>query len=1005
MWLLLPILILPALWPFISEGLPRSFDGQLHLLRIGVLDYHLRDGTLFPRWAPELMLGHGYPVFNFYAPLTYYLVEALHLLGLSYYTAFIVGMASLVLLAGYGMYFLASDVFGENHPWARLTAATAYAYAPYLLTNIYIRGAIAEAGAQAILPWLLWSARRLLHSRQPVRYFLPFVLTLGGLAVTHNITLLFAPPVLVGYLVLHWWQGQRSPVSLRWVGLGIFFAMGISAFFWLPLIGERRYLSSAAYEISREIWLPNAVWTWHNFLDRRLVFGHSFDRPVRLGLTQLGLAGAGCFLARRRDAEWLFFAGVALISGLLIGAWALPIWLGSSVLQVAQFPWRLLSVLSLPLALFAGGCLLRVPQDWRQTCAAALLITLVLVGNSPHLSWMDVFSPTDTEVTLPVAAQAEREKGAEEGGQGDSAVQEFRPRWADRSLMLDPAAIEATPDLTLTVETANSYELTMTVGSKAGGPLRFGDFYFPGWRVTVDEEGALSPYPSTNLGLLTVDVPAGTHQVRVSWTGTALQRGADAISLLALALLAWFCWRQRVWRWLALLPLALVMIGIIGTLWQRPVQSVQQVVTSAQMGGVRLLGYRLEQERPTHLYLYPYWHVTTSPSPTFHVRWQLVDVSGQVRADMTARPYFNTSLASNWSPGSLVRDAYQLPLPPGLSAGTYQLLFRGGDSQAELDKPLLLAGSIAVPEDIPLQAGPANSLDIRFDDTIRLAGFDQLRNGRQVPLAGERPVVVRPRDHLVYQLYWQALEPIDENYHGFIHLSDSLGQPLVGEDHLPGSGFKPPALWDLYYLQTDTYLLRIPAGATSGVYWPSVGLYDFRSMERLTTKDATTQISNDHFRLPPVKVIGPEPAPPEHRTAITFGDVVSLNGYSLQLPASGLQAGDVFTLTLSYQSRTPTPIDYTRFIHLHSPSAGMAAQNDGLPQGGNNPTWSWVPGEIVVDRVQLQVKADAPPGVYGLYTGLYDAAAGGQRLPAQDAHGDPIPDARVMLTEITIQSD
>ena len=50
-----------------------------------LLDEHLQRGMLFPRWAPELVLGYGYPVLNFYGPAAYYLAEAWHLLGLGYY--------------------------------------------------------------------------------------------------------------------------------------------------------------------------------------------------------------------------------------------------------------------------------------------------------------------------------------------------------------------------------------------------------------------------------------------------------------------------------------------------------------------------------------------------------------------------------------------------------------------------------------------------------------------------------------------------------------------------------------------------------------------------------------------------------------------------------------------------------------------------------------------------------------------------------------------------------
>ncbi len=35
------------------------------------------------------------------------------------------------------------------------------------------------------------------------------------------------------------------------------------------------------------------------------------------------------------------------------------------------------------------------------------------------------------------------------------------------------------------------------------------------------------------------------------------------------------------------------------------------------------------------------------------------------------------------------------------------------------------------------------------------------------------------------------------------------------------------------------------------------------------------------------------------------------------------------------------------------------------PQAGANPTWSWQPGEVVTDRVSVQVKPGTPAGSGG----------------------------------------
>lgn len=615
-------------------------------------------------------------------------------------------------------------------------------------------------------------------------------------------------------------------------------AAGASAFFWLPLTGERSDLAGTAYEIARTVWLPGSVWRWDNFLDAGLAFQHSFERPIRLGLAQLLLAAAGFLLARRRDAEWLFFLAVSLVAGLLMTARALPVWLSSDLLVAAQFAWRLLSVLSLPLALFSGGIVAALRPGWRQSGLTTALLALMLFVHAPRLAWMDVFAPAGADVNPAVAAQAEIDKGAVEGGQFNSSVQEFRPRWADETLLLAPSGEPPTPDLDLALLQGNAYDLELSYAAGQPARLRFNTFYFPGWQVKLDQATDLEPYPSTNLGLLTVDIPAGRHELALTWTGTALQRWAGWISLLALAVLAGLVWLRSEPRWLAALPLALLAFGLTASLQPRPLNEVETPQAAVEAGGVRLLGYRLERDDPGHLYVYPYWFVTQRPAEPLYAQWEIRDQAGTPQARLTTRPYFNALDAQNWPAGAIVDDAYRLPLPPGLPAGRYELAIRLA-AEDWPDQPAPAIGQFELAQPIPDQVSPAQPLDVGFGGAARLGGFAVAVERQPMEAAPGRPAVAQAGDRIDYTLYWQAGAFIEENYHGFVHLVGVDGRPLVQEDHLPGPFFRPPALWDGYYWQPDVYHLRLPADAPAGLYWPIAGLYQFDTLERLAALDGS----------------------------------------------------------------------------------------------------------------------------------------------------------------------
>jgi hypothetical protein len=416
-----------------------------------------------------------------------------------------------------------------------------------------------------------------------------------------------------------------------------------------------------------------------------------------------------------------------------------------------------------------------------------------------------------------------------------------------------------------------------------------------------------------------------------------------------------------------------------------------------------MAGYRWEQPGANEIFIYPYWYVQQTPQAGMTVRWRLRDAQGNIVNQMAARPYFNSQEASNWPPGTLVDDAYRLGLPPGLTAGSYDLdvqIAEGDDVT-----PWLPVGEVTVSAPVPVQPPPAYAFDARFGQVLELAGFDvdHEASAAAADASGAgRPTTVQPGDDLDYTLYWRPLQSLQTNYHSFIHLLDRQGNALVKQDQLAGSFSRSPMLWDTVSLQTDYHQVRIPKDAPSGLYWPTVGLYEFENVELLPIEDAAGQPLGDTVRLPAVKVLGPNPsARPQNPVGAQLGDIATLLGYDLDLPEAGLQPGGQFTVTLYYHVDAVTDQDLTQFVHLYSADLGMAAQQDAQPQQGANPTWAWVPGEIVADKQTLTVSAEAAPGVYDLLVGLYNPVDG-VRLPVTDAQGATAPEGHVTLASLQI---
>jgi hypothetical protein len=107
-------------------------------------------------------------------------------------------------------------------------------------------------------------------------------------------------------------------------------------------------------------------------------------------------------------------------------------------------------------------------------------------------------------------------------------------------------------------------------------------------------------------------------------------------------------------------------------------------------------------------------------------------------------------------------------------------------------------------------------------------------------------------------------------------------------------------------------------------------------------------------------------------------------------------------LTLNWQVVSPFEADYTVFIQAWDLQTGQYAEGfDGPPVGGDYPTSSWAPGEIIVDQHRLALSRLAP-GRYRLLVGLYNPATD-ERLPAFGAAG-PLPDYAVEVGILQIGS-
>ena len=102
-----------------------------------------------------------------------------------------------------------------------------------------------------------------------------------------------------------------------------------------------------------------------------------------------------------------------------------------------------------------------------------------------------------------------------------------------------------------------------------------------------------------------------------------------------------------------------------------------------------------------------------------------------------------------------------------------------------------------------------------------------------------------------------------------------------------------------------------------------------------------------------------------------FGDnqIVLLSAEPVGTPGPGRQ----IKLLTRWQALRPFEKDYTVFFHAVQPDGNRWGQQDTMPQDGKLPTSVWRPGQVIEDKYQLTLAADAPVSSdYRYLLGLYE---------------------------------
>lgn len=512
---------------FVNKGQPASFDEPTHLTNIAMFYKSMKEGQFHVTWT-DGFANYGMPIGIIAQQVTSYLGGLINFIVgnviISYNLVILIG----VFLSTLFFYFFLRLNFREK---SSLIGAFLFHFAPYRIINIYIRGDIPEFFAGVFLPLILIGLY-FIANKKTLPGFILLTLSTSFLILTHPM-MVIVYGFIIGPYFLYLCYKNTSIIKFCLISfLAFILGLGLTGYYIIPLMLEIKYFY---YGLAANHAGPTQYMSLINFIDPNWYYFYKNDIFPRGHFIKSGLFETIIFIGGSIYLGWLSIKkkkitidflllsvtiGVILI--VLMTKEAFPIFLHINFISNIQHQWRLFSsFIYIPplilayimdknekkvlfIILIIIICLLRFPQLYGKNYTTHQQSEYFFNPENLHSTIMNTVWTGPTQ-DYPI----KKNKGEIIEGKGQILMQQI-----------------------------TNIQRTYTV--QADTDIRMTDytFYFPGWKAFIDgKETVIQFQDPTYRGVITYNVPKGTHKIQVIFKNTKARLFGMIISSISLVLL------------------------------------------------------------------------------------------------------------------------------------------------------------------------------------------------------------------------------------------------------------------------------------------------------------------------------------------------------------------------------------------------------------------------------------------------------------------------------------
>lgn len=504
-------------------------DGIQHICRIIGTEQTLADKQFLPMIMSNLCNNFGYSWNIFYSPLTAYMSVMFRIFNFSYVNCLKLCMFVIVLLSGLTMYKLTFRIT-KNKKLATL-ASIIYILAPYRITDMYIRTALAELASFIFIP-IVFEGLYIIVNEEKKSYKL--ALGAAGLILTHQVIAMYTVIICFAYLIV-FFKKLKSKTVLKNVGVNLLFCILMTSFYWVGLL--QHYFNT-----SYEVFVPGRMEREEVLIFYKAKFSQLFitssEQTMIYAIGLLSVIGLVLTpIAYKKIPEeykktYMFF----LITGIVLIGMTLSIFPFEKLpqaLTMLQFTFRLFTFTSFFFAFVVATNFAILIKNFK-TLDIVVLLTISILLLVPYKSKLD-FNLKDNEERLINGVRITETTGRVHAGM---ASMEYLPTKAFKNLKYianrkDEVIVLDNNEAVISDYTKQASNMNCKISNiNKEKTIELPYIYYLGYRVYAN--GQEIKYTESDNGFIQINI-AKDSQIKVKYLGTNEMLISYAVSIISFA--------------------------------------------------------------------------------------------------------------------------------------------------------------------------------------------------------------------------------------------------------------------------------------------------------------------------------------------------------------------------------------------------------------------------------------------------------------------------------------